>query len=88
MILRCDAKCKDGMIRIQGCAGGAPVVMSAPHFLHGDPTLWEAVDGLYPDPEIHETYIDIEPTSGVPLMAHKRIMVYCSDGRLGLVYTM
>ena len=29
------------MMRVQACYGGVPIVMSAPHFLKGDPYLWK-----------------------------------------------
>ena len=73
--LSCDPYCKDGMIRVEGCSGGAPIVMSAPHFLHGDPELWEAVDGLDPVNSLHDTFMHVEIMSGVPFSAHKRIQV-------------
>ena len=49
--------------------------MSAPHFLKGDPMLWEAIDGLDPKTELHDTTLLIEKLSGVALSAHKRIQV-------------
>lgn len=42
---------------------GAPVVMSAPHFYQGDPKYRDAVVGLNPVKEKHETYLDVEPVS-------------------------
>ncbi len=51
------------------------MVMSAPHFLWGDPSLIEAVDGLEPVIDRHDTILQVEPMTGVPLYGHKRIMV-------------
>ena len=51
------------MFVLQGCQG-APVIMSTPHFLDGDPTLVSAIDGINPDPELHQTYLHLEPLSG------------------------
>lgn len=36
-------------------------MLSWPHFLHGDPTLLEDVEGLSPDPAKHQFYLDIQP---------------------------
>jgi len=66
--------CKDGILSLQGCQG-APVVMSTPHFLDADPTLAEAIDGINPDREKHVTYLNLEPRTGMPLEAHKRIQI-------------
>lgn len=38
---------------------GAPVMVSFPHFYLGDPRLLETVEGLKPDPEKHDLYLDI-----------------------------
>ncbi len=35
--------------------------ISNPHFLNADKDILNTVDGLKPDPEKHETYLDIEP---------------------------
>lgn len=50
-------------------------MVSAPHFFRGDPSLLEAVEGLNPIPDEHDTLLYIEPNSGAPVAAHKRIMV-------------
>ena len=42
------------------------VFMSKPHFLHGDPSLVTAVEGLTPpNPAQHDAYLDVEPV-GAP----------------------
>merc|ERR1712142_567662 len=66
--------CKDGILSLQGCQG-APVVMSTPHFLDADPSLHEAIDGLDPVREKHVTFLNLEPRTGMPLQAHKRIQI-------------
>jgi len=66
--------CKDGIISLQGCQG-VPVLMSTPHFLDGDETLVEAIDGIQPVRESHQTFLHVEPLSGMPLQAHKRIQI-------------
>lgn len=40
---------------------GAPVVVSFPHFYQADPKYINAVDGLNPNKEEHETYLDLQP---------------------------
>lgn len=41
-----------------------PLYISKPHFLDGDESLLEAVEGLEPSREMHESHIDVEPTIG------------------------
>lgn len=40
---------------------GAPIVVSFPHFYQADPKYINAVDGLNPNKEEHETYLDLQP---------------------------
>lgn len=40
---------------------GAPVYLSFPHFYKADPKLLDAIDGLKPVPELHETFFKIQP---------------------------
>ncbi|RVE67790.1 hypothetical protein OJAV_G00085180 [Oryzias javanicus] len=54
------------------CREGAPIVVSFPHFYQADPEYINAVDGMNPNKEEHETYLDLQPTSGVPIRACKR----------------
>lgn len=70
-----DFTCRASMINVAPCRGGAPVVMSTPHFYQGEPQDAAQVVGLAPREEEHETYLDIEPTTGVTFRAAKRIQV-------------
>merc|ERR1711915_248592 len=69
----CD-RCIDGLLSLQGCQG-APVIISTPHFLDGDESLHQAIDGINPVKEDHVTFLNLEPMTGVPLQAHKRIQM-------------
>ena len=40
-----------------------PIYISLPHFLHGSPSLQEAIIGLNPSEEHHQTFFDVEPVS-------------------------
>ena len=44
-----------------------PLYSSKPHFLDGDKSLLEGVEGLEPSSDKHESYIDIQPHLGVNL---------------------
>ena len=39
------------------------MAVSFPHFLFGDPKYVKAVDGISPNEEEHNTFIDLEPVS-------------------------
>lgn len=52
---------RQGLFNISACKFGAPMAISWPHFLYGDPTLLEDVEGLNPNPNLHEFYIDFQP---------------------------
>jgi hypothetical protein len=56
-------------------AFGIPVFVSFPHFLHGDPSLVAAVEGLSPNTDVHDSVFDVEPQTGLPTLAHKRLQV-------------
>lgn len=53
-------------------AGGAPLFISKPHFLDTDGTA-SSVSGLSPDRELHDLYVDVEPTTGAVMNAAKRL---------------
>ncbi|KAF3695495.1 Lysosome membrane protein 2 85 kDa lysosomal membrane sialoglycoprotein [Channa argus] len=61
-----------GVLKVSVCREGAPIVVSFPHFYQADPVYINAVDGLNPNKEEHETYLDLQPTTGVPIRACKR----------------
>jgi len=65
----------EGMFNVSACQGGAPMLLSWPHFYNGDPRLREIVDGLKPDKEKHEFQIDILPQLGVGLRAAIRLQI-------------
>lgn len=67
-----DFTCKASMINVAPCRKGAPVVMSTPHFYQGDPNDSLPL-GLNPVEHEHETYLDVEPNTGVTFRAAKRI---------------
>ncbi|XP_020325138.1 lysosome membrane protein 2a isoform X1 [Oncorhynchus kisutch] len=61
-----------GVLKVSVCREGAPIVVSFPHFYQADDKYINAVDGLHPNKEEHETYLDLNPTTGVPIRACKR----------------
>jgi hypothetical protein len=56
-------------------AVNAPVWISNPHFCNADPSLIEAIGGMNPNPEIHLTYVDIEPQTGQIGRGYKTVQV-------------
>ncbi|XP_053667228.1 lysosome membrane protein 2 [Anopheles marshallii] len=64
-----------GLQNISPCQYGAPVYISNPHFLRSDPQLLDAVEGLQPNTEQHETYFKIQPKLGVPLEGQVRVQL-------------
>lgn len=54
---------------------GLPSFVSLPHFLHGQSTLIAGCKGISPKEEVHDTYVDIEPQTGLLVRARKRLQV-------------
>lgn len=52
---------------------GVPIIMSSPHFLFADPKFLKDVDGLVPDERLHNTYLSVDPITGVLMKANKRL---------------
>ncbi|KAK6621164.1 hypothetical protein RUM43_011470 [Polyplax serrata] len=68
-----DTKClKRGVADLLKC-GGIPIVASQPHFFDAHEDYQNGVRGLNPNAEDHGIYFDIEPMTGTPLHAKKRI---------------
>ncbi|XP_034947264.1 scavenger receptor class B member 1 [Chelonus insularis] len=64
-----------GLQNISPCQYSAPVYLSFPHFYKADPKLVDAVVGLNPVPELHETYFKIQPKLGVPVEGKVRVQL-------------
>ena len=52
-----------------------PIVLSTPHFFNGDASLRQAVDGLSPSAANHDTFVDIEPITGLVLRVRRRLQI-------------
>ncbi|KAJ8262697.1 hypothetical protein COCON_G00151540 [Conger conger] len=61
-----------GVLKVSVCRQGAPIVVSFPHFYQADSKYINAFEGLSPNKEDHETYLDLNPTTGIPIRACKR----------------
>ncbi|XP_025087249.1 lysosome membrane protein 2-like isoform X1 [Pomacea canaliculata] len=64
-----------GILNGSNCQNGAPVIFSLPHFLYGDETIQNRVDGMHPNQEEHQSVIDIEPMTGVVMNVAKRLQI-------------
>lgn len=62
-----------GVLNLTNCVGGVPIIMSCPHFLFAADEYINGVSGVTPNIDDHRTLIFIEPLTGVPMKAHKRI---------------
>lgn len=73
----CDGDClPSGVYNISRCKWDAPVVISLPHFLYGDPRYLSQVQGVSPpDKEKHSLFIDVETQTGAVLRANINIQI-------------
>ncbi len=71
----CNPDClPSGLLNIKACVPfNAPIVVSQPHFLNGNKSLQKMVLGLNPNEEKHDTFLSLEPNTGILLEASKRI---------------
>lgn len=64
-----------GLLKVSPCRKGAPVVASFPHFHLADDKYVSAIEGMSPQREHHQTFLDLNPTTGVIVRANKRAQV-------------
>ncbi|KAL0163470.1 hypothetical protein M9458_042866, partial [Cirrhinus mrigala] len=50
-----------GLLNVSVCKEDAPIIMSSPHFYQADDRFAQAVFGMNPNKEEHETVIDVNP---------------------------
>ncbi|XP_052792944.1 lysosome membrane protein 2-like [Mya arenaria] len=62
-----------GLLNMENCHDGAPLVFSQPHFLNADKAVINGVYGMHPNIEEHGTFIDIEPNTGAAFYAAKKL---------------
>ncbi|OAD57791.1 Scavenger receptor class B member 1, partial [Eufriesea mexicana] len=73
---RKKGKClKKGLSDMTPCYYSIPAAMSLPHFIYADPSLYDKVEGLKPDPEKHIAKIIVQPALGIPLSVNSRIQI-------------
>ena len=72
---------KSGVFNMEPCKRtddlplGAPIALSYPHFYQADPSYLAAVEGLSPDKEKHQFYVDVLPEFGFPLAIRPRFQL-------------
>ncbi|KAK3908954.1 Sensory neuron membrane protein 2 [Frankliniella fusca] len=64
----------DGALDMSTCFG-SPVILTLPHFYLGAKEFHDYAIGLKPIKSKHETFVDIEPMTGVPLRGGKRVQL-------------
>lgn len=64
-----------GVLKVSPCRRGAPVVASFPHFYLADSKYVAAIEGMSPHRKHHQTFLDLNPTTGVIVRASKRAQI-------------
>ncbi|KAM9450698.1 lysosome membrane protein 2-like isoform 2-T2 [Clarias gariepinus] len=65
----------DGVLDVSVCRKGAPIIVSFPHFYLADQKYIDAIEGISPVHEHHQTFLDLNPTTGVPVRTAKRVQI-------------
>lgn len=66
---------KFNFLNFQVGPANIPAYMSLPHFLFGDESLIQGVEGLKPNFTKHKTIVYFQPLTGIPMKANKRIQL-------------
>lgn len=68
---------KSGVMYMEPCKrkDEAPVALSMPHFYQADPSFLNAVEGLNPQKEKHQFFMDVVPEFGFPLAIRPRFQL-------------
>ncbi|EMP34808.1 Platelet glycoprotein 4 [Chelonia mydas] len=64
-----------GVLDISTCKEGKPVYISLPHFLYASEDVSKNIEGLSANKDEHETFLDIEPTTGFTLRFAKKLQI-------------
>lgn len=64
-----------GLLNVSACKQGAPIVLSSPHFYQADESVINSIEGINPNRDDHETFLDVNPLTGILLRGAKRIQV-------------
>ncbi|XP_032888825.1 lysosome membrane protein 2-like [Amblyraja radiata] len=64
-----------GVLNISICKKGVPIFISSPHFYDGDQKLVRDISGMKPNMKTDRTFLDIEPMTGFPIRAAKRMQL-------------
>ncbi|XP_072406679.1 lysosome membrane protein 2-like isoform X2 [Chiloscyllium punctatum] len=64
-----------GVLNISTCKQGAPIILSSPHFYQADQKFIDDIKGMHPNKANHETFLDINPLTGLLVRAAKRVQI-------------
>ncbi|XP_063775849.1 lysosome membrane protein 2 [Pseudophryne corroboree] len=64
-----------GLLNVSRCKQGAPIILSPPHFYQTDESVIKSIIGINPNKQDHETFLDIDPLTGLLVQAAKRMQV-------------
>ncbi|XP_060103391.1 lysosome membrane protein 2 [Heteronotia binoei] len=64
-----------GILNVSTCLQGAPILISPPHFYASAEEYIKSVNGMHPNKEDHQTFLDINPTTGLLVRACKRLQI-------------
>lgn len=64
-----------GVFNVSICQFGSPTFLSWPHFFQADPILLDAVEGLNPNKDKHQFFVDVQPKLGTGLSGKIRSQV-------------
>ncbi|GFR14321.1 scavenger receptor class B member 1 [Trichonephila clavata] len=70
-----DKDLPSGVLDISSCQFNSPVYLSFPHFYLADTSYLSKMDGLEPIEELHKSYVDVHPITGVTLRLAVRVQV-------------
>ena len=70
-----DCLSDTGLIDVSACHSDAPIFFSGPHFFQGSDSLADGIQGLRPNQSLHESFVDVEPMTGILLRVAVRLQV-------------
>jgi scavenger receptor class B protein 1 len=72
----CKGECQPrGLLNTSECTSGAPLFTSLPHFYNADPYYTNLIDGMQPDKEKHDFYLNYDHRNGLIIYAAGRFQL-------------